>query len=252
MASFAYAVGLRPQDLFGVATALFLAILGGIIVISCLIWFIDWFLSSITGSTRERHNMRGSHSPRWSWSAKDVLDDSALDAEPLEAHSSTNMLSPPKRRSRTMLPVRNGWWRYRLGQNAFHADTLWGNLIRVLILFHLPITTFAAYHFTQGRAHGTLGSVVMAALAFAILSVCIPIILVARLATTRTNKLYDNTETLLSLGPLYNQYASGSHTFATLFFLYNIAFGLVVGCGQRSGTAQAIVLLVIEVGCTQM
>ncbi|KZS97792.1 hypothetical protein SISNIDRAFT_493081 [Sistotremastrum niveocremeum HHB9708] len=247
MDSFAYAVGIRPQDLFGVSTALFLAIIGGIIVLSCLIWFIDWFLSSITGSTRDRNQGRGSHSPRWSYSAKDALDDSALDAEPFEAHSSTNMLGSSKRRSRTMLPITRRWWRYRLGQNAFHQDVLWGNLIRVLILFHLPITTFAAFHFAQGRAHATLGSVVMAALAFAILSVCIPVVLIARLATTRTNKLYDNTETLLSLGPLYNQYASGSHTFATLFFLYNISFGLVIGCGQRSGTTQAIVLLVIEV-----
>ncbi|OBZ70432.1 hypothetical protein A0H81_09679 [Grifola frondosa] len=52
------------------------------------------------------------------------------------------------------------------------------------------------------------------ALSFAILSVLIPIFLILRLTFTNTTKLYDETWTLLSLGPLYNHYRHGSQLFA--------------------------------------
>jgi hypothetical protein len=35
--------------------------------------------------------------------------------------------------------------------------------------------------------------------------------------------------------------------FAGLFFASNLAFGIAIGCGQKSGTAQAVVILVVEV-----
>ena len=51
----------------------------------------------------------------------------------------------------------------------------------------------------------------------------------------------------MALGPLYNHYAPGSQSFAALFFAANVAYGVTLGCGQRSGTAQAIIILVLEV-----
>ena len=81
----------------------------------------------------------------------------------------------------------------------------------------------------------------------AIFSVLIPIVLVVRLTLTNTTKLYDETWTLLFLGPLYNHYRHGSQLFACLLFATNLAFGITIGCGQKSGTAQAIVILVVEV-----
>jgi hypothetical protein len=90
-------------------------------------------------------------------------------------------------------------------------------------------------------------SIVLAALSFTILSILIPLHLVIRVTFTTTNKLYDQIKTLLSLGPLYNHYRHGSQLFAVLFFATNIAFGVTIGAGQKSGTAQAIVILVVEV-----
>jgi len=71
--------------------------------------------------------------------------------------------------------------------------------------------------------------------------------LLFRLYVTNTSKLYDETWTLLALGPLYNHYRHGSQLFASLLFATNIAFGVTIGCGQRNGTVQAIIILVIEV-----
>lgn len=71
-----------------------------------------------------------------------------------------------------------------------------------------------------------------------------------RVATTSTSKLYDATRTLLALGPLYNEYQHDSQLFAGMMFGANLCLGIVVGCGQQSGTAQAIIILVVEVVVT--
>ena len=100
-----------------------------------------------------------------------------------------------------------------------------------------------------GRGQTSTVSIVLAALSFAFFSVLIPALLVLRLTLTRPSKLYDETWTLLFLGPLYNHYRHGSQLFACLLFATNLAFGITIGCGQKNGTAQAIIILVIEVYC---
>ena len=137
------------------------------------------------------------------------------------------------------------WWRIR--SDSFHWSVLHGNLVRILVLFHLPVTIFSCYQMTLPRSLIGTGAVVLAALSFVVFSILIPAHLVIRVTFTTTNKLYDETRTLLSLGPLYNHYRHGSQLFASLFFATNIAFGVTIGAGQKSGTAQAIIILVIEV-----
>ena len=136
------------------------------------------------------------------------------------------------------------WWRIR--SDSFHWSVLHGNLVRILVLFHLPVTVFSCYQMTLPRSLIGTGSVALAALSFAIFSLLIPAHLVIRVTFTTTNKLYEETRTLLCLGPLYNHYRHGSQLFASLFFATNIAFGVTIGVGQKSGTAQAIVILVVE------
>jgi len=150
-------------------------------------------------------------------------------------------------RSTTFFPAGRRWWRLKSGFVSYHSNVLHGNLVRILIWFHLPVTIFSCYQMTLGRETASLGSIILAAISFAIFSVLLPIFLVVRLTLTNTTKLYDETWTLLSLGPLYNHYRHGSQLFACLLFATNIAFGVTIGCGQRSGTAQAIIILVVEV-----
>ena len=90
-------------------------------------------------------------------------------------------------------------------------------------------------------------SITLAVLSFAFFSVLLPGFLILRLARTPTTKLYDETRTLLALGPLYNHFRPDSQMFSGLLFLSNLINGIAIGCGQRSGTAQAIVILVSEV-----
>ncbi|ETW84113.1 hypothetical protein HETIRDRAFT_34584 [Heterobasidion irregulare TC 32-1] len=184
LSSFAYAVGLRPQDLFGVCMILFLAIIGGTIFLSLFVWAID-SLAALLHRTFNRDRQGapfGARSPRYSSASKDMLDNIG---------SSQGMV--------------------------------------------------------LGRSTASLASIVLAAVSFAAFSVLIPFLLILRLSMTPTSKLYDETWTLLSLGPLYNHYRHGSQLFACLFFATSLAFGVTIGCGQKSGTAQAIIILVVEV-----
>lgn len=243
LSSFAWTIGVRPQDLFGICLTLFLSIIGGTVVLSVLVWGLDWIISLlIHGDSQSSNGLAGTRSPRYSAGSKDLLD--GVGQIPSDENRSLN--SHFLFRS-AFFPSGRPWWRLRSSFISYHSSILQGNLVRILIWFHLPVTIFSCYQMTMGRQNASLGSIVLAAISFAVFSVLIPIFLVVRLTTTNTTKLYDETWTLLSLGPLYNHYRHGSQLFACILFATNIAFGVTIGCGQKSGTAQAIVILVVEV-----
>ncbi|CAE6481090.1 unnamed protein product [Rhizoctonia solani] len=235
----AAAVGLREQDLFGMCVSTFLAIVASTLVISVFIWAVDWLISSVASGKSNTTRPRGVVLANGG--GGDVKDG------PRSPSPDSQLYPGVTARSTGHGHARRGWWRYRLGQSSFHGSVLHGNLVRLLLLFHLPVTIFSCYQFTLGRSTATTLSIILAALSFAVFSIGIPLFLIYRVTTTPTGKLYDATRTLLALGPLYNHYGHGSQLFAGLFFANNIAMGSVIGAGQKSGTAQSIIILVIEV-----
>lgn len=257
MSSFAYTLGIHPQDLFPTCLILFLSLVGGAIVISAIIWLIDYAIESMLESYGHGH----ASTVHWVSRAlsptlgRDLGESSANGAveESKSMTGSTGIVG----RARFSLPLAGSghsldrpmrsWWKLRSDIGTFHWSILHGNLVRLLLLFHLPVTVFSCYQMTLPVAVVGATSIVLAALSFTVLSILIPLHLVIRVTFTTTNKLYDQTKTLLSLGPLYNHYRHGSQLFAVLFFATNIAFGITIGAGQKSGTAQAIVILVVEV-----
>ncbi|KZT05573.1 uncharacterized protein LAESUDRAFT_813388 [Laetiporus sulphureus 93-53] len=244
LSSFAWAVGLRPQDLFGMCLTLFLAIIGATILLSVLVWALDWVASLATnGETQPPAALGGSRSPRYSAGSKDLLDGVVQNQSDENRSLNSHLLL----RTVAFFPRNRPWLKLRTNFVSYHTNVLQGNLVRILIWFHLPVTIFSCYQMTLGRENASLGSIILAAISFAVLSVLLPIFLVVRLTLTNTTKLYDETWTLLSLGPLYNHYRHGSQLFACLLFATNIAFGVTIGCGQKSGTAQAIIILVVEI-----
>ncbi|THH16421.1 hypothetical protein EW146_g4219 [Bondarzewia mesenterica] len=248
LSSFAYSVGLRPRDIYGICMVLFLSIIAGTIVLSLLVWGIDWLASSLHRKfNRDRQGAGyGARSPRYSSASKDMLEGMAS-MQGVEEDRSLNSHFLFRATSRFPASSRKYWWKLRPDFSSFHFSILHGNLTRVIMLFHLPVTIFSCYQMTLGRSNASLVSIILAALSFAAFSILIPSLLILRLFMTPTSKLYDETWTLLSLGPLYNHYRQGSQLFACLFFATSLAFGVTIGCGQKSGTAQAIIILVIEV-----
>ncbi len=255
--SFAYALGVRPQDLFPNCLILFLAITGALIVLSVLLYALDYFMVVVVLKSTSRPTALSrvrSPGPGASVSTRSALNKDQGDAaSPVLGEESKSLTGQSTGAGSTFgvgtraIGTHRSWWRPRTDIGSFHGSVLHGNLVRILVLFHLPITIFSVYQMVQHGSGVSRTSVALAALSFAILSVLIPLHLVLRVTFTTTNKLYDETRTVISLGPLYNHYRSGSQMFATLFFATNLAFGLTIGAGQKSGTAQAIVILVVEV-----
>jgi hypothetical protein len=242
---------------------LFLAIIGVTIFVSFLVWLIDYIACLVVGgggSTHQRPNsvnqFSGTRSP--GFVNKDIENTTVGHTAENEGKSSngrdaTASIFRPS--SRFALPLggsghfshRKSWWRIRSDINSFHGSVLHGNLVRIFVLFHLPVTIFSCYQMTLPHTHASRSSIALAGMSFTVLSILIPALLVLRVTLTTTNKLYDETRTLLSFGPLYNHYRHGSQMFASLLFATNLAFGVTIGCGQGSGTAQAIIILVVEV-----
>jgi hypothetical protein len=230
MAAFAWSVGVNPQNLFEICLSVFLAILAGIFIISLVIWLIDLIFSRKSSLTGLPTSASKGRSPRHSAGSKDMLDNVADESRSLNGHTPT-------------YPTLRRRW-FRLDFRSFHTSVLIGNLVRVLSLFHFPVTVFSVYEFSTATSSSAIA---LAALSFAIFSIILPAFLLLRLSSTATSKLYDETRTLLSLGPLYNHFRPGSQLFSGLLLLSNLVNGAVIGGGQGSGTTQAIVLLVSEV-----
>jgi len=124
-----------------------------------------------------------------------------------------------------------------------------GNLIRLLLLFHMPLTAFTTYHFYRAATTSTctLASIVLAAVFFLIVCVLAPAYCAWRIFTVPSGKLYDATRTLMALGPLYNLYGEGQQRYAAVLLASSLITGLVVGAIQASGTTQAVLLIVVEI-----
>ncbi|KAH6914675.1 membrane protein [Coprinopsis sp. MPI-PUGE-AT-0042] len=261
MSSFAYTLGVRPQDLFPTCLILFLGIIGGTVIASALLWFLDVVVTNLVQKFRGRDagyapgtiNRLGTKSPAFGTAAESSTSPTVDEHKPLTNGFGTLSKSPSGNlgggdRERGIGGHRwFPWLRFRSDIGSFHGNVLHGNLVRILVWFHLPVTVFSCYQMTMSKSIVSSGSIALAALSFVVFSILIPAHLVIRVTFTTTNKLYDETRTLLSLGPLYNHYRHGSQLFASLFFATNIAFGVTIGAGQKSGTAQAIVILVVEV-----
>ena len=244
--AFAAAVGIPPTRLFSTTMTLFLGLCAAAVVLSVFVWAIDrlaTFVGGAVGYVRTTPSSFGTRSPHFGSSAKDIGDKLQ---SPVPQAEETRSLNGATLLKRSRFKSASRWRNISTGLGSFHGSVLQGNLVRLLVLFHFPVTVVSCYQMTL-TTESPPGTIALAAVSFVLISVALPVFLVFRLYITNTSKLYDETWTLLALGPLYNHYRHGSQLFACLLFATNIAFALTIGCGQQSGTAQAIIILVIEV-----
>ena len=253
MSSFAAAVGLREQDLFGTCLAVFLSLVAGVALLSLFLWIIHGLIEHFSTAARrssatppQRSSIYGS--PHNSLGGKEALDPNGhgLGLEgtllPSQSAFATNRNASVMAPS----PSHRTWFRFRpRGEaGAFHAAALYGNLLRMILIFHLPITAFSIYQLTL--SHASIVSRVFAALAFVFITVLIPAGVLFKVKQSPSGKLYDATRTLLSLGPIYNVYVEDKQMFRVFPLFASLVEGIVVGAGQKSGLAQAIVLIFVE------
>lgn len=130
-----------------------------------------------------------------------------------------------------------------------HLSVFQGHLVRLLLIFHLPLSIFSIYQLSLYRT-APRSTVALAALFFAIVSVAIPAFLFFRIHASSRRQLFLNLPILLALGPLYNGYSEECTMFSGARFAGNLLLAIVIGGVQSNGTAQAAVILVVEVADT--
>lgn len=136
--------------------------------------------------------------------------------------------------------------------SIYHSIPSWfaffqGSVIRLVIFFHLPITTFAVYQLAHASSSATIVTVVFATCVLVVFSLAIPAYTVFHIRKTLTRYLQDDTNTLLAYGPAYNTYAQDSYTFAMVRFTANFVEGCVVGGAQNRATIQVAIILAVEI-----
>lgn len=130
-----------------------------------------------------------------------------------------------------------------------HAAHLHGNLVRILLFFHLPLTLFSTYQFTLYSTAST-SRFALAVVSFALVCVAVPVYLIRQLHALPARRLYTDLPTLLTYGPLYNTYSDECVLFPLVTLSSNLINGIVIGAAQSTGTAQAAVVLICEVAHT--
>lgn len=262
MPSFARMVGLREQDLFGTCLTLFLMLAAIIIAFSLFLWVLHG-LTELLSPDRRRTRARSTTPavPKPSANRQSYVSGHSrnssngkewLDPRP---STSTDMTVPPmslpaptRATQRAQVPSRwhRTWKRFspRGEAGAFHYAALYGNLLRLILTFQFPVTAFSVYQLTLKQASTV--SRVFAALALVFISILIPASVLYKISRTPTGKLYDAARTLLSLGTIYNVYEPGKQLYRTLPLISSLVSGIAIGAGQRSGLAQTIVLVIVE------
>ncbi|GAA5879304.1 hypothetical protein JCM3774_006428 [Rhodotorula dairenensis] len=130
-----------------------------------------------------------------------------------------------------------------------HLAHAHGNLVRVLLFFHLPLTLFSTYQCTLYSTSSTT-RFALAVVTLAIVCVAVPVYLIWQLHIQPARRLYTSLPTLLAYGPLYNTYSDECVLFPLVTFASGLINGVVIGAAQSTGTAQAAVILICEVAHT--
>ncbi|KAK9763885.1 hypothetical protein K7432_009071 [Basidiobolus ranarum] len=130
-------------------------------------------------------------------------------------------------------------------QKKLFAFTL-GNILRFLLLFHLPLTLFA---FNQLMIHDPIWLTVVAAILVILLSLAV--IAGALVYLTRISPvsiIFIDTFYMLTFGPLYNTYTTSSYRYAWVKYGHHVILAGIIAFGQRNGLVQLILVLCLELG----
>jgi len=122
-----------------------------------------------------------------------------------------------------------------------------GNVVRIALgYFLLPLVALSMYQFVIA----SLGPIYAVALAAVVLVIIIAFTVWLVLLFVRTRPrsfLFDDLQTVLTYGPLYNTFRHDTATYALVPILVNFLRGIAIGAVQKSGVAQIILLGICEV-----
>lgn len=122
-----------------------------------------------------------------------------------------------------------------------------GNIVRIALgYFLLPLVALSMFQFIIASA-GPTYAVALAAIVIAFI-IAYTVWMVFTFVHTRPRSfLFDDLQTVLLYGPLYNTYRDDTATFALVPIVVNFIRGIAIGAIQDSGVAQIVLLAVCEI-----
>ena len=122
-----------------------------------------------------------------------------------------------------------------------------GTLLRMFLLFILPLTTFTFYNIAEVKTKFSKGNFAGSIIFFIFIIVLFPALLCWQVFKRRRNsEIFDNIRILLSIGPLYNTYREERVIFSCIAISSMFLRGLICGVLQTSGIAQIVLLVFLE------
>ncbi|KAK5651746.1 hypothetical protein OQA88_11708 [Cercophora sp. LCS_1] len=147
-----------------------------------------------------------------------------------------------------------GQWIYRFAKKIPEEDlraknipfTL-GNVVRIILnYFLLPIVSLSTFQLVVAGASPAY--TVALAVVTLILIIAFAAWLLYLIATTKPRAfLFDDLQTVLLYGPLYNTYSDEAAAFALIPVLLTFLRGIAIGAVQPAGVAQIVILAICEV-----
>ncbi|GAA6036881.1 hypothetical protein JCM8097_006330 [Rhodosporidiobolus ruineniae] len=255
-------VGVRHEDLWSICAFTFFCLCAGVIGAHLVFFAFDSLLDLVfpkrrqavqQESVEDKPPLDGSEDPSGFALGKEGARDSAYGGRPSDGSMGRYMSGSGDFLDDEYLDGSGDYGRPRPEDQhpswKLHLALLQGNLTRVLCLFHLPLCLFSAYQFTLYSTAST-STFALSVVTFALVCVGAPAYLLFQIHHTSIRELYTSLPTLLSLGALYNVYAEECSLFSATTFASNLVVGVVIGAVQSTGTAQAAVILIVEVACT--
>ena len=147
-----------------------------------------------------------------------------------------------------------GRWIYRQVANVEAEDLRsknWpftaGNVVRICMnYFLLPLTALSFFQLviaTRGPAY----AVALAAITIVAILLFSARLLFLFIKTRPRSFLFDDLQTVLAYGPLYNTYCDDAGTFALVPIFITFLRGIAIGAVQHSGIAQVVLLAISEI-----
>lgn len=230
---FASVVGLNPKDLWPNAAAIFLILAGGVVLLSAAALAVAAIFARKGGTPPGVQ-------PTKRISRHGTLDDIAGQL----VHSKEDEDLPNRQAPSQPHHVDGINW-------VWHARMLCGNLLRLTLLFQLPIVIFSSFQIALLHPRTDTFPASPASVALAVLLLLfVTLFPFAALWRVHEHSIHDTAgelPPLLSYGPLYNAFGDRSYQFMLVRLAGVTISGVFVGALQGKPIVQVIIVLVIEV-----
>ncbi|KAL1914722.1 uncharacterized protein VTP21DRAFT_7980 [Calcarisporiella thermophila] len=136
-------------------------------------------------------------------------------------------------------------WPYRYGgARPKVINFTLGNFLRILWIFYLPLVSVSFYQLMTPSVW-YLNMLAALMIIFPLLGLMAYVSYLI-LRVRPPSVLFDDFGILLRLGPLYNMFTDDTFQFFLVALVYRFVYGAILGLAHDSGTAQVVILCVVE------